>query len=138
MASARRIILSWFLVITYGVVTVAGTVVHGLTCSETSGSATVAASSHEHTHSHHHHHEHCHDHSSGSEKSPEPSEEQHRHQPHDSSDCFVCQHLAAGQEKTAIAKLSMAIEASEDAPLVSASIELLLPRSPRQSRAPPA
>ena len=118
MSSVPRIIVSWLLVIAYVVVTVAGEAVHSLDCCDAGGVVEVAAVSsgdgHAH-HEHHHHHGHSHGSSTDQEESSKAPEEKHRHQPHD-----------------------VASVVSEDAPLVSASIDLLLPRSPRRSRAPPA
>ena len=141
MSSVPRIIVSWLLVIAYVVVTVAGEAVHSLDCCDAGGVVEVAAVSsgdgHAH-HEHHHHHGHSHGSSTDQEESSKSPEEKHRHQPHDGRDCGVCQMLAAAQETPTGAELPLAIVVSEDAPLVSASIDLLLPRSPRRSRAPPA
>ena len=140
MSSVPRIIVSWLLVIAYVVVTVTGEAVHSLDCCDLGGAVEIATASSGEGHAHHDHHHHGHSHgpSTHPDRSSESPEEKRRHQPHDDSDCVVCQMLSAAQESPSIAELPPEMAVCEDAPLVSASIDLLLPRSPRRSRAPPA
>ena len=142
MPFALRSILTWSLLVAYGLVVVAGEAVHGLGCCTFDGALGVVAASSGSGCAHQHGvHDHGHDHSHESPastggKSGAPEKER-RHRPHDSDECFVCQLLSAAQETPSIAELPLAIELPEDAPLICASVAFSFALSPRQTRGPP-